>query len=107
MTPRTVTHADGHVQTLKRRLPGGRTVLPSDTGRTWHDIVAPWRPASADATGGASARPDHPSRKHDSSAVRAHVAVTPPAQTTDPRRRRERRPALVAAAKLARRGWGS
>lgn len=56
----TVHHKDGTVQELKRRLLTGQTVPLAQMGRTWQELVVP----GPGATGGRSAQPDHPSRKH-------------------------------------------
>jgi hypothetical protein len=47
----------------RRRLLSGQTVPASQTGLTWHELIAPGPPP----TGGAKADPNHPSRKHDTS----------------------------------------
>jgi hypothetical protein len=71
---------DAPAHVLMRRLPSGRTVPASETGRTWNDIVA--KPAGpAKVTGGRSLDGDHPSRKHDTPARRT---VTPVDMTCPP-----------------------
>lgn len=94
----SVTHADGLIQQLVRRLPSGNTVPIATVGRTWHGLIVPGR----GATGGAAREPNHPSRKHDTT---AHVTVTltRSADVQGPvpgqPRRRERRAAARAARK--------
>jgi hypothetical protein len=96
----TVTHADGHVQTLARRLPSGRTVPVTQVGLTWQDFVVP----GPRVTGPASLNANHPSHKHRTrvpAGVLTPHADVPKAQPGQARRR-DRRAADRAARKAAR-----
>lgn len=84
---------------VRRRLLDGRLVPRDHPFSSWEEIVAP----GPLPTGGAKADPKHPSRKHDGPP--RSVMLTPASQVSRGLpgvRRRDRRPALIAAAKASR-----